>query len=613
VPDQRQRNLVLIAAGLIFLLLLETMITGFLSPLENRLSDSFVRKYALTLEADPDILILDIDEKSLAEMSQEAGRYPWPRSVYAELLEGLDALSPRAIVFDILFTDPDLNNIESDAYFNEVLGGMDNVYLPFIRLDEENDARYGIPLDDFGSMLGFQQNSAGKTGTRVGLALPDAIAPEHWRLGLINFNEDEDGVGRSYWVSMPAYDWNLPSLPARVAYDLGSELPDKPSIRLFWRGDKNDLKHYSFSDIYSRITGASSGGLQESDFRDKIILIGTSATGLHDLRVTPIDNLYPGVEILATALSNLKNEEHYYPAPSWTALLFGSLLILTLLAIFSRSMHLPRIIILMIIITVVTIAASYLALRAQIILLLLTPLLFGWLFFLGGWFLYYLEERRIRMQTINAFKRTMDPRVVEKLVQQGMTMETMQGESRIVTVLFSDIRGFTSLSEKHSAEEVVSLLNRYFSMQVDTIFKHGGTLDKFIGDAIMAFWGAPTDDPEHACRAINAALEMTKNLKQFQQELKAEGIEFDIGIGLHTGNAVVGFIGSDTRKDYTIIGDTVNLASRLEGLTKGIARVLISEETRNHCQNRFVFKDHGAHQVKGREEAVHAYEPGEKE
>lgn len=129
----------------------------------------------------------------------------------------------------------------------------------------------------------------------------------------------------------------------------------------------------------------------------------------------------------------------------------------------------------------------------------------------------------------------------------------------------------------------------------------------------MAFWGAPTDDPEHACRAINAALEMTKNLKLFQQEQKAEGIEFDIGIGMHTGHAVVGFIGSDTRKDYTIIGDTVNLASRLEGLTKGIARVLISEETRNHCQNRFAFTDHGAHQVKGREEAVHVYEPGEKE
>ena len=148
-------------------------------------------------------------------------------------------------------------------------------------------------------------------------------------------------------------------------------------------------------------------------------------------------------------------------------------------------------------------------------------------------------------------------------------------------------------------------------MQVDTIFRHGGTLDKFIGDAIMAFWGAPEEDPQHACRAIAAAMEMINNLQVFQKSLRAEGIEFDIGIGLHTGSAVVGFIGSDTRKDYTIIGDTVNLASRLEGLTKGIARVLISEETKKLCHERYHFKDHGTHQVKGREEYVHVFEPEE--
>jgi adenylate cyclase len=611
MPEQQQRNLVYIALALITLLLLESMIFGFLSTAENRLSDFFVRQYALSLEPDPDILIIDIDEKSLAEMSNEAGRYPWPRAIYAELLEGLAPLDPRAIVFDILFTDPDLNNPESDEYFNEVLSSTDNIYLPFIRLDAENDARYGIPLDEFGTFLNFRQTSEGKTGTKVGMALPEAIAPENWRLGLINYLEDPDGVGRRYWVSMPAYDWKIPSLPARVASDLGYRLPSDDAIRLFWRGDKEQFRRFSFSDIHARITGANSRGILESDFQNKIIIIGTSATGLHDLRVTPVDALYPGMEILATAISNLKEEEHYALAPQWLPPLAGSLLILGLLASFRRSTNLPKIILLMIVVSSLTLISVYWSLRAEVILQLLTPLLFGWLFFLAGWFLYYLEERRSRMQTINAFKRTMDPRVVERLVQQGVTMESMQGESRVITVLFSDIRGFTTLSEKHSAEDIVRLLNRYFSMQVDTIFRHGGTLDKFIGDAIMAFWGAPEDDPEHACRAIRAAMEMVDNLKSFQKELQTEGIEFDVGIGLHTGTAVVGFIGSDTRQDYTIIGDTVNLASRLEGLTKGIARVLISEETKKHCHDPFSFTDHGSHQVKGRKETVHVYEPEE--
>jgi len=175
--------------------------------------------------------------------------------------------------------------------------------------------------------------------------------------------------------------------------------------------------------------------------------------------------------------------------------------------------------------------------------------------------------------------------------------------------LFSDIRGFTTLAENRTPQEVVSLLNRYFTLQVEVVFRHGGSLDKFIGDCIMAFWGAPLDDKRHAQNAVAAALEMAQVLQRFKQELGKEDGDFDVGIGIHSGVAVVGLIGSDQRREYTAIGDTVNLASRIEGLTKGLSRILVSRETMRLCGQEYDFTAFGAHQVKGREQAVELFAP----
>jgi class 3 adenylate cyclase len=179
-----------------------------------------------------------------------------------------------------------------------------------------------------------------------------------------------------------------------------------------------------------------------------------------------------------------------------------------------------------------------------------------------------------------------------------------------VTLLFSDIRGFTTLSESRSPHEVVEILNRYFTRQVDVIFRHGGSLDKFIGDAIMAFWGAPLDDPEHARNAVSCALDMADTLLAFKAELGELGANFDVGIGVHSGPAVVGLIGSDKRREYTSIGDTVNLASRIEGLTKEAGhRILVSRETMERCHGAFDFVSCGTFQAKGRAQPVELFEP----
>jgi adenylate cyclase len=211
------------------------------------------------------------------------------------------------------------------------------------------------------------------------------------------------------------------------------------------------------------------------------------------------------------------------------------------------------------------------------------------------------------------FSRFLDPRVVNDLVTNQRNLLTEGAKSREVTLLFSDIRGFTTLSESHTPEQVVDILNRYFTLQVDVVFRHHGTVDKFIGDCIMAFWGAPLADPDQAKNAVAAALEMAQVLLEFRKGLGPELAEvFDVGIGIHTGPAVVGFMGSQNKLDYTAIGDAVNLASRIEGQTKGVARVLVSAATRERCGDAFDFVERGTYKVKGREQPVQLYEPREK-
>jgi adenylate cyclase len=341
----------------------------------------------------------------------------------------------------------------------------------------------------------------------------------------------------------------------------------------------------------------------------KIVIIGSTATGLHDIRATPISNLYSGTEILATAMDDLKNQRHLTAAPVYFAPLLALLLIALQLPLFAKRVDAFRIGGALLAASILLLAAQYFAMTRMVSLALFTPLLFGWGFYFAAALSEYLREKASREQTVRIFNRFLDPRVVDSLVAQGETPQSLSGQARDITVLFSDIRGFTTMSESHTPEQIVALLNRYFSLQVEIIFRHGGTLDKFIGDAIMAFWGAPQDDPQHAVHAVAAAIEMEQCLLRFKQELGDEGKDFDVGIGIHSGKAVVGFIGSDERLDYTAIGDTVNLSSRIEGLTKGVARILVSSDTVSRCGDAFDFTATGSYKVKGRLQEVELFFP----
>ena len=597
----------LLAFSLLFLLLagVEMIWLHRLQPLENQLSDWMIRHQAQDLLPDPEIVIVNIDDVSLARMQDVAGSWPWPRAVHGELVLGITKQKPKAIVFDITFEQPDVYRPESDQLFNQALEGTRNVYFPLVRRPAVQDVS-GPPVAQIASLAGLLPTVEADPSAHIALSGPLAVEPRFWRTGTINFTEDRDGVGRRYALYTTAYGWLIPSLPARVATDLGYVVPRQADMLLAWRGKKHAFPIISYADLYEDFSREKPLRTQ-SEFSGKIVIIGSDATGLHDLRMTPIDSVYPGQEILAMALDNLKNQRMLHAAPLGWAPLATLLLLLLLFLAFVKSWNALKIGFALLLLTSFAFGASYFALTRWLLLPLLAPLIVAWAYYFACALQGYLRERRTREQAVQMFSRFVNPHVVQELIASGGLSRS--GESRHISVLFSDIRGFTSLAENRRPQEVVNLLNRYFTLQVEVVFRHGGSLDKFIGDCIMAFWGAPLDDQRHAQHAVAAALEMAEVLQRFKQELAEEDADFDVGIGIHSGAAVVGLIGSDQRREYTAIGDTVNLASRIEGLTRGLSRILVSRETMALCGEEFTFTAFGAHLVKGREQAVELFAP----
>lgn len=608
MPRLYAKPLVFLLAAIAVAALLEFFWLNWLNSAEARFSDLFVKVQAGKIKPDPDIVVVAADEHSLEQLAEYAGRWPWPRSVHGEIVQGIEAQKPRAIVFDVMFFEPDIYRLDADELFNKTVRRYSNVFFPTVRQDPAGDP-YGVPIAEMQAALGaFASLQADKNAT-LNVGLPKALTPENWRLGTIDFLADPDGVGRRYYVYQNAYGWKIPSLPARVAQDLGLAVPDVESIRLSWPGGKNGRAHVSFSDLYIDFN-SQKRKRDPNEFKDKIVIIGVTATGLHDIRPTAVGSQYDGIDILAGTLDNLKNGNYLRPVPPAWPVAIALALLLFLFAGFRAQMHTLKIGGALLAISAILIAGQYVAIGKLLVLPVLRPLLFAWVFFFIAALQEYLRERREREQAVREFSRFVNPHVVKELMAHGGL--SREGESRQVTLLFSDIRGFTTLSESRTPQEVVSLINSYFSRQVAVVFRNGGALDKFIGDCIMAIWGAPLDDAKHAEHAILCALEMADTLDAFRKDLADPNADFDVGIGIHSGPAVVGLIGSEQRREYTAIGDTVNLASRIEGLTKGVARILVSEDTMRLCPDAFDFVPRGLYKVKGRTQEVALFEPKRK-
>ena len=579
-------------------------LSGALDRIDDALADRMLRLHAQSRQPPADIVIVAIDQKSLEGLNEEAGKWPWPRAMHAELIEGLARFEPRSVVFDLFLNDPDVFNPDSDQYLKDVALQHDNLFFASVRQFDGVEAPLARLPPSFGAVRGEDADpAAGAT-----LIVPAVLDPANWRGGLANFEVDDDGVGRHIRLWHAVDGWRLPGMQAAVAAHAGADLPGEVRPRLHWYGSAP--RTISFVDLIHDLNSAEPR--IAPTLADSIVIVGTTAPGLVDLRPTPMASQTIGAEIVATGIANLLADDWLRDVPTRWPL--AALLVAAVVAGFLRRRRSPLVIGLWL---GAASAACVLGGGAAFGRNLYAPvgaaLLVGWL----AYVLFTLQaqwlERRERMATVGVFGRFLDPRVVEGLLETGELSRDQKPQAREITILFSDIRGFTTLSETRTPEAVVALLNAYFTRQVDVVFRHGGTLDKFIGDAIMAFWNAPGDLPDHADRGVAAALEMCRQLDEFRAELRKTEPDlgdFDVGIGLHTGPAVVGFLGSDTRMEYTAIGDTVNLGSRIEGTTKGVARVLVSESTRAACDPaRFRFEHRGQFHVKGREKPVDLYEP----
>ncbi len=595
-----------LAAAVAALFALELFVLHFFQPAENRLLDGFVRHQAAVLAPDPDIVLINIDEKSLVTMEEgeiKAGRFPWPREVYATLIEGLAEQKPRAIVFDIMFSEPDVQRPQSDQAFIDTVSQHENIYFPMVHINSTKPVKAG----QVASVLGLTRRANADPDAPIAVIPPLVLPVKLWRGGTINYLADADGVGRRYNLRHQIGGWDLHSLPARVAMDLGYSVPDADDMVLAWRGAAETFPRVSFSDLYEDFDRAERKRPAD-EFRGKIVIIGADAAGLGDRRVTSLSPIQPGAEILGTAIENLKNGRHMRYAPVWWPAGIGLALLTGLFLAFRRGVDVRATGAGLAAASIVLLGASWMMAGRLVLLPVLTPLVAAWTFYAWAGLSEYLRERRQREAAVAEFSRFVNPHVVRQLLEQG----GIKTERRDVTLLFSDIRGFTTLSETRSPEEVVDLINRYFTLQVEVVFRNGGTLDKYIGDCIMAIWGAPLDDAQHARNAVACALDMADALQAFKKELGAEHLEFDVGIGLHSGPAVLGFIGS-RKREYTAIGDTVNVASRIEGLTKDAKRrILVSKETKDLCGEAFDFVSCGTFSMKGRAQPAELFEPRRK-
>ena len=545
-----------------------------------------------------DILIVTVDEKSIAEI----GRWPWSREVMARLVDRISEGRPKAIGIDILFSERE--NREADGRLAAALRKAGNVVLATAFIVPKGLKEIPPPKEIPGSLFDAAfmdvKSVEGIPWRKFAIKAESVVAPldelcEVATLGHVYSMPDRDGVLRWEDLYVTFGDDCYPSLSLQVAR-VARGIPMKEmtlyggsSIRLGEEILATDLSGRALinyrgeerSFTYIAATNVLNGRIPPERFRDRIVLVGTSAMGTYDQKVTPLSANLPGVEKNAHALANILDNDFLRKSPGVVEmaviLLTGAFLGIFLPRFKARGSALLGGGFILSYLLANNYLLVYRGLSLNVVYPLTNILVIITAHTVTSLFTEEARAREIRRM----FSSYVSPKIVEQLVNRKEWAK-LGGERKEITLLFSDIRGFTSFSEKREPEEVVSMLNEYFKEMADVIFYWDGTIDKFIGDAILAFWGAPVDQPDHAERAVRCALHMSNRLDNLHEKWKSEGKEaLDCGIGINTGDVVIGNVGAIGRKmDYTVIGDHVNLGSRVQGLTKTYkTRIILTEFT----------------------------------
>lgn len=552
---------------------------GLFQGLEYVLEDLLFRERPVAEE----IVIVAIDDASLADI----GQWPWPRRVFADFLKKLGSHPPAAVGIDVMFAEPSRLGTADDEVMRQAIIA----------------APYPIVLPVEGRDL-----TIGKDGAAAADALlaPLAIfAGPAISLGHVNVIEDRDAVVRRFPVEITAETRAIPAF----AYELirqsqnapGAALPDTGSLRIVYAGAAGKIRRIPFSRILKEDIGAQ--------LTHKIVLVGATAPDLHDEKTTPVSSgrPMPGVEIHSHIVNMLLRGwrlEPATPALMWSWIIGSSLIAACIFFFLPITAALAANAVWG---ALSLIAAIILFERGTVINIIHTQA--SWILASAALFIYrHLSSEREKRRIKNIFSKYVSPDVLREILRDPGNIR-LGGEEKEITLLFSDIRGFTSISERTPPTELVRILNRYFSVMTEEVLRHDGVLDKYIGDAIMAFWGAPVPDPEQAEKAAATAKAMIEKLAILNREFAANGDpEIAIGIGIYTGPAVVGNVGSHLRFDYTAIGDTVNAASRIEGLTKEYKTpILIGDTTYSHLRDPAAYALLDEVAVKGKQDKIKIY------
>ena len=585
-------------------------------------------------------VVVDIDEASLAEF----GQWPWSRHLLAKLLVAIHEAGAASIALDILLSEEDrssparlIRDIRRDAgmevsfqglpeeladydqLFSEVLKALPVVLGAYARFDDSGETPAFLPppvtymLHEQPGAIDFTTHVLSATNATLPLSIFAANAP----IGLINMSPDADGIVRSLPLVILLNGKLYPSLSlrslmvalGRKSVILGTGQDGLHSLRIGsytvplspegnalvpFQGPRKTYPYISAKDV---LQGQIPPGILEG----RIIFLGTSASGLLDIRSTPFDRVYPGVEVHATFLDAVLSGK-YIQTPPWTpGLQLLGIILAGVAAALVFGLARPRVYVpLGILMLGTTLYASRYFFEQGIFI---SPLYIALTITAQGSLLLFLrfwQEERQKLLLRNTFSRYVSPEVVKRITR--MHGGTFAGEERELSIMFTDIRRFTSISENLNPQQIVLLLNRYFTPMTGLVRANSGTLDKFIGDALMAFWNAPTDVPDHPLKAVETGLAMREKLVLLNNELVREfAINLEMGVGVHTGKAYVGNMGSEDMLNYTLIGDAVNLTSRLEGLCPlfGVG-IVVSGETRTACGDVFAFQHLDTLKVKGK-------------
>lgn len=602
--------------------------------------DALARHVRASKKAHPDVAVILVDEASLKAMNPMVGRWPWPRSVFADLIEFISMGDPGAILFDILFT-------ENERYYKGGLGPNDrrlveaarayNVVYNAQQILEDEQDEFNKTLLDRPMPRAFRERFAikGLHGEKQSPSNNFYIPFRELYLaskgvGVVEFQPDRDGVyrrtrplrqykGDFYPVLglVPLLDILKPKnikVDGKAVYLDNTTIPlDKDGRYLINMYGK--FNAYSISGLLASIQKIRKGDVENlmvspGEFKGKVVIVGASAVGVEDVKPTTMSSRTPGAMLHASFISNVLMKDFLKPARPLmtvvTVFLFAAASTAGILMLSRNYLRVAVPVALLLLYSAFVINGLnnnrlYETVPQVSAVLLSFMASFAYLSFTEG-----KEKRKVRKMLGQYVSPQMLSEVVDRY-EDFLGAEV--GGREHITVLFSDIRDFTSISEAMPPAQVVDVLNYYFSVWSDVIFKHGGTVDKFIGDAIMAFWGAPVKTGDHAQRAVRAAREMIGRLPEINETLGVRGYPpVRIGIGISTGEAILGNIGSEKKLDYTVIGDTVNLASRIEALTKDYSSdILITEHTYNELQGDLGCKFIDTVKVKGKEVSVKIY------